>query len=123
MNKFGRKDTTTLSVLLVGTLIISYANVSNLWLSIVIGWTSSFFAGMMFTAANSLKLEQVPKYRGTMMSLNSAARQFGQTTAGVIGGLVFATYGYSILAIMLGMLGLVASLIYHFLTVDPTHSE
>jgi predicted MFS family arabinose efflux permease len=56
------------------------------------------------------------------MSLNSAARHFGQTTAGVIGGLVFASYGYNILAIILGVLGVFASLIYHFLTVDPTHS-
>jgi predicted MFS family arabinose efflux permease len=122
VNKFGRKDITTLSVLLVGTLIISYANVANLWLSIVLGWTSSFFSGMMFTAANSLKLEQVPKYRGTMMSLNSAAGHFGQTTAGVIGGLVFATYGYNILAIILGILGLFSSLIFHFFTVDPTRT-
>ena len=53
----------------------------DLWIGLVekIQQLYNFFSGMMFTAANSLKLEQLPKYRGTMMSLNSASRHFGQT--------------------------------------------
>jgi predicted MFS family arabinose efflux permease len=50
VKRYGGKNTTVLSTFLVGVLILSLANVSNLWLSIILGLISSLLAGVMITA-------------------------------------------------------------------------
>jgi len=92
--RFGRKPFTVLSALFTGIFVISYTNVSNLWLSVVLSFLGSLFSGMRFTASNSLTLEQSPGYRGTMMSISTAADQAGAALGAAVGGLLLLLLNY-----------------------------
>jgi len=115
----GVKSLTVLSTFLVGGLIIGTANVPSLWLSIVLGVISALFAGIMITAFSGLTLEQVPRFRGTIMSISSAALNMGAAVGTGLGGLILLRYNYSILGSTLGSLGVVAALIFHLFAIDP----
>jgi len=117
---FGRKPVTFFSAFFAGIFTLAYTNLSLLWLCVVAAYIGCFFAGARTTAANSLTLEQVPAFRGTMMSLNSAASSLGSSLGAGIGGLALLIYGYEGMAMALGALGVIAGLIYSFKTIDPT---
>jgi hypothetical protein len=44
-------------------------NVSSVWVAMIVSIISYMAVGMGFTASNHLTLMQVPRYRGTIMSL------------------------------------------------------
>jgi len=46
---------------------ISFAHLPNLWFSLALLFLAAWFFGMGASASNSLTLEQVPKFRGTMI--------------------------------------------------------
>ncbi len=92
----------------------------NLWLSLALNFLGAWFFGMGASAANSLTLEQVPKLRGTMMSLTSAAQSLGSALGAALGGAMLVLYNYLIMGIVLGALGIVAAIIFYILTIDPT---
>jgi len=119
-NKFGRKPLTLFSVLLVGLFTISYANIPLLWPSIIIAHLTSIFAGMRQSTSDSLTLEQVPGFRGTIMSLSSGAMRLGSALGSGIGGLTLLWYGWGVLGMALGGMGVAAALIYHLFAADPT---
>jgi len=75
---------------------------------------------MMFTAASSLTLEQVPKFRGTMMALQSAAWYIGSALGAGVGGLSLILFDYRILGLPLGLIGIAIALIYNQAVDDPT---
>lgn len=119
VNKFGRKPVTLLSALLVGLFTISYANVPSLWSSIFLALLTSIFAGLRHSASNSLSLEQVPGYRGTMMSLSSGSIRFGSALGSGIGGMTLLWFNWGILGTVLGGMGLLGVLVYYLYTIDP----
>jgi DHA1 family purine base/nucleoside efflux pump-like MFS transporter len=124
VNRFGRKSSTVLTLLLSGIFIILYPYFSNLWLSLFFMFLACWFSGMTITAAVSLTLEQVPEYTGTMMSLNSVAVNIGNAVGSGIGGVVLISFGYKGLGNILGSLGVLGAFIYYFLTKDiPPTSE
>lgn len=79
-----------------------------LGLALAIGFLSVILFGMLSTAADSLTLEQVPSFRGTTMSLNSAAMFMGGTLGAVVGGVVLLHFDYEGIELALGALLLVA---------------
>ena len=121
--KLGRKPFTVLTALFAGIFIISYTNVPNLWLSMALCFLGSFFSGTRFIASNSLTLEQVPEYRGTMMSLSTAADQSGSALGAAVGGLLLLLLNYEGMAIALGAMGIAAAIIFQLLAIDPTRTE
>ena len=120
VNRFGRKPSTVATALLGGLLAISFAFLPNLWLSLVLFVSSSWFFGIGASAANSLTLEQVPRLRGTMMSLTSAAQSLGSALGAALGGVLLVLYNYRIMGSTLGALGIVAALVFYLLSRDPT---
>jgi len=123
VNRFGRKTSTVLTAFLAGIFTITYACVFNLWLSLTLGFIDSWFFGMVTSAANSLTLEQVPEFRGTMMSIDTAAINLGSAFGTALGGLALLSFGYEGLGIALGVMGVAAAVVFHFLTTDPTHKR
>jgi DHA1 family inner membrane transport protein len=123
VNRFGRKTSTALTAFLAGIFAITYACVLNLWLSLVLSLASSWFFGMVTSAANSLTLEQVPEFRGTMMSMDTAAFNLGSALGTALGGLVLLSFDYEGLGIVLGVMGVAAALVFYFLTTDPTRKS
>jgi len=123
ISKFGRKTLTVLTSLLAGIFTISYAFVPNLWLSLASNLSAAWFFGMAASSASNLTLEQVPKYRGTMMSVNSAAQSFGSAFGTAVGLMITNTESYETLGTILGALGISAAAIFFLLATDPTEHQ
>jgi len=97
INRIGRKPLTIVTALITSIIVMLYTNLPNVWLTLTIIFIAGLFNGMLFTTAYSLTLEQVPEFRGTMMSLNSAAVMFGASLGAGIGGWVILKLGYAFL--------------------------
>lgn len=120
VNKFGRRRLTVFSTFLLGLFTISYTIVPIFLLSFVIVCIGSFIGGVRVTASSSLTLEQVPEYRGTMMSINSAAYSLGGTLGSTVGGIILTFFGWEMLGLILGIFAIIASIIFYFLVIDTT---
>jgi len=123
VNKLGRKPLTVLASLLSGLFIMSYMIIPNLWAALVVNYIACLFTGIRYTAATSLTLEQIPAFRGTMMSLYSAADSIGAALGTGIGGLVLLLYNYELLGVSLGAMGIIASILLYLLAIDPTKTS
>lgn len=120
VNKFGRKPVTSISVFMTGIFIIFFTLVPNLWLSVGLTLVGCLFAGMRVTANASLTIEQVPKFRGTVMSISAASANLGSALGSGLGGLALLWFNYKGVGPTLGVLGLASAIIVHLFAVDPT---
>ena len=120
INRFGRRRTTVAMSVLAGAFTIIYYNVPDPWISTALSYLASLFTGFRSSASSSLTLEQVPTYRGTMMSISSASGNIGVALGAWLGGLMLLRYDYRALGIALGGAGLAASLVFQLLARDPT---
>ena len=120
VNKLGRRPVTYLSALMAGIFIFSFTIVPNLWISVALALTGCLFSGIRSTAGVSLTIEQVPRYRGTMMSINSASASMGSALGSGLGGLALLMYGYQAVGPTLGLLGIASAIIVYLIAVDPT---
>jgi len=120
VDRYGRKLLAVLTSFLAGMFTISYAFAPNLLLSVALNLSGAWFFGMTASAASSLTLEQTPEYRGTMMSINSAAQSFGSALGTALGGMVLIIFNYEALGTVLGGTGIIAAVIFYLLTTDPT---
>jgi len=73
---------------------------------------------MSYVGSYSLTLEQVPRFRGTVMSISSAATSLGSAIGAAMGGLALLLYDYEFLGIAGGAMALVAA-IFYLLAIDP----
>ena len=122
VNKFGRKTILIIAVFLASIFTIIFTLSANLWLAVAADFLSAWFFGMSVSAGQSLNLEQVPMYRGTMMSLVRAVGSIGSACGAGLGGFVILRYGYEALGLSLGIFGIASLVIIHFLTSDPTRN-
>ena len=119
VNKYGRKRTTVISSLFAGVFTLWFLNVTNLWQSISLAFIGSLFSGVRASSSSSLTLEQIPRYRGAIMSLSSATGNIGIAIGAGLGGLILLWYDYEMLGILLGALGIFAAIIYQLLVIEP----
>jgi len=120
INRFGRKNLAVLSTIILGMLSFIYLNLHLFWLSMAIVLLVCLSGGMRYAASDSLTLEQLPEFRGTMMSVSSAAANLGSSLGGAIGGLCLLLYGYNGLGISLGVLSISSAVVYYLFVLDPT---
>ena len=123
VSQFEKKPVTVLTGFIAGIFMSSFTNVPNIRLSIALEYLSCLFFGMMITTAYSLTLEQVPSFRGTMMSLNSAATNIGTALGAGIGGWVLLLWDYEFVGLSLGAMILAVAIIYYRVVSDPTRIE
>jgi len=119
VSRFGRKTTMLWPAALAALSIFAYLNIPNLWLSTAARLLGSTFSAIVFTAANALTLEQVPKFRGTVMSLSQATFSLGGVLGTGLGGLIILLSGYQAMGFSHGVMMLVAMLILFFLAKEP----
>jgi predicted MFS family arabinose efflux permease len=123
VNRFGRKASTVVSAFFAGIFTISYVCATSLWFSIALSFLSSWFFGVVASAANCLALEQVSKSRSTMMSLDSAVINLGSALGTSVGGFALLSLDYQGLGMVLGVIGVVSALVFLLLTIDPTRKK
>jgi DHA1 family inner membrane transport protein len=111
--KLGAKRVIVASSLLTGLLIVGYMNSTSLALTVAFAAAMSLTAGVVLTCANTLILSQVPGYRGTITSLNSAATQLGIALGAALGGVTLSLYGWGAMGAAYGAMHIVAAVVYH----------
>jgi predicted MFS family arabinose efflux permease len=119
VNKVGRKTLGIFACFAAASLTLSFTFMPTFGLSWGLNALRFWFAGMSVTAASSLVIEQLPKFRGTMMSLNSTFMLLGTLLASVGGGIALDIYNYQTLALILGGLGIVGTVVWIVLIRDP----
>lgn len=107
---------------LSGVFVICLFLMPSFGLALPFDYSGVFLAGVAFSAATSLSLEQVPKSRGTMMSLNTAVASIGTALAAAVGGAVLDLFSYEALGLTLGVAGVIAAAVFYFLTKDPSRT-
>jgi len=120
VNKYGRKTVTMVPAFLSGLIIVSYMNVPNIYVSIMLRFLGSFLFAVSYTGSRNLTLEQEPDYRGTLMSLNTAMQNFGTMIGSGLGGYLILQYSYGLTGAVLGVFGIISSIIYWRFSIDPT---
>ena len=92
----------------------------NLSAAIIIHMLQIWFFAMAVTPWSVLALDQVPVFRGTMMSLRSIVLSIGAAISTATGGLALTFLGsYQVLGISLGAIILVGVPFIYFFTIDP----
>ena len=120
VNRFGRKNVVVASVIFTALFTIFYLVSNALWPSMILSCISCVLAGFMHTSVASLNLEQVPEFRGSMMSLSTAASTIGGVIGSGLGGITLILYGYSGVGAVLGTLGIVSGIVYYLFAQEPT---
>ena len=121
--RFGKKSLTVVTAGIAGSFFIAFTNVSYLWLSVAFLYLGGLFFGMLVTTSTSLTLEQVPRFRGTMMSMHSSAWNVGAALGTGIGGLVLLLRNYEFLGLFLGAMVLAAAPLFNLWVSDPTNTH
>ena len=121
VQRYGRKRLTVISSCLLGICSI-IMNMPVVWVALIVWVFAGFMLGLKNLSYNTLALEQVPEYRGTMMSLSDTSRWIGQAIGNGLGGLILVAFGYEVLGFM-AVTAVVASLIFHIFTIDPTQRK
>jgi predicted MFS family arabinose efflux permease len=125
VSKFGAKRVAVLSAFLAAFFTIAFFFIPNLWLAFTFDMLHVWFAAFSTPAFVYLILEQVPKSRGTMLSLNSIFNNIGNVIAPALGGtLLFITSGlYGVVGLALGSITVVGSAVLLFLAKDTTKAS
>jgi len=110
--RLGGKKVFVVSSLLTGILIVGYMNSPSLALTVVLCAAMSVAAWVILTCANTLVLVQVPQYRGTVTSLNSAATQLGLALGASLGGIILDFSGWGVMGLVYGGMHVATALIY-----------
>jgi MFS transporter, DHA1 family, inner membrane transport protein len=119
INRCGRKSLAVIGSFVAGILAIVAFYMPNLWVVIALRFSSLWFWGVAVAAGASLMLEQVPIFRGSMMSLRVAFAGVGSALGVALGGAVLATFNYQTVALTLGAIGVVGSFILLLAAKDP----
>jgi predicted MFS family arabinose efflux permease len=120
VDHFSRKPVLVVSLIVESALIMYSTNSNSLWVAVAIILIAYTLMGVVYPVAMSLTLEQTSGFRGTIMALNSAAGNLGMAVGAGIGGMVLLGYDYGMVGVSLGALGVLGTLTYQFLVVDPT---
>jgi MFS family permease len=119
VNRVGRKPLGLITGLLAALLTLVFAFMPTFEISWGLNALRSWFAGMAFTAGGSMVIEQVPKFRATATSLNSAFGNAGMLIASIGGGIALNLYNYQAMAVLLGTFGVIGTAIWILFVKDP----
>ncbi len=119
VNRVGRKRLGTVTLVMAGLLTLSFMFLPTLEVSWVLGIVRFWFSTMAFTAGGALIIEQLPKFRSTMMSLNAAFMNLGMLLASVAAGLILNFGSYQAVGITLGTLGILGAAVWIRLVKEP----
>ena len=123
VNRFGRKKVTAIMALLCGVFTLSFTVIPNLWFSFSLVLIACLVAGVRVSSHIALTLEQVPEFRGTMMSLSAASANLGTALGSGVGGAALLWFGYKAVGPSLGLLGVVSAILLYWLVEDVAGAQ
>jgi predicted MFS family arabinose efflux permease len=125
INRIGRKPLTVIAGVIQGVFAILIVFLPNEYASVAMWMVSAGVSGVVSTALLGLVLEQVPGFRGTMMSLTSSFRNIGLIVGLTISGLVLNLYAnnFQILYVMFGVCGVASAAVVFLFAKDPTRNK
>jgi DHA1 family inner membrane transport protein len=125
INRYGRKPLTVAAALVAGIFAILFTFMPNMWVSVAFWAASASSAAITSAALTSLVLEQVPKFRASMMSLSTTFLNAGTILGIIIGKLVLDLYAnnFQLLMTIFGAAGVASALIALLLARDPTKTQ
>jgi DHA1 family chloramphenicol resistance protein-like MFS transporter len=102
--------------------------IPNIWIVVCTRLLAGFIGGMPMVAGANLILEQVPKFRGTLMSLSSVMAGLGAASGVLVAGRILniindPVIGYPVAMVTLGIGGLVGVVILVFFAKDPVKNK
>jgi MFS family permease len=103
VTRYGAKRVALVTTFLAACFTATFFFVPVMWLAITLDMMHVWFAAMALPAFAILVLEQIPKYRGTLFSLNSLFNSAGKVIAPSIGGalLIFSSGMYGSVGVTL----------------------
>ncbi len=119
VNRIGRKRQLVSTLVISSIALVAVAFVPNLWVVLILSWVGGFIFGAGFPAGTSLHLEQVPEFRGTMMSMTNVFATLGMGLGAALGGVALVLAGWTGLILTFTSMQLIAAAIFFFLTNDP----
>ena len=116
VNRLGAKPVAVWTTFLAACFTGVFFFVPNIWLAFILDMMHVWFAAMAIPAFAILILEQLPKYRATMFSLNSLFNNIGKVLAPLIGGalLIFLPGTYGVVGLALGGTTILGCLVLFF---------
>jgi predicted MFS family arabinose efflux permease len=88
VTRFGAKKIAIVSTFIAACFTGVFFFIPNFWFSFVLDMAHVWFAAMALPAFAVLVLQQIPKYRATLFSLNNLFNNVGKVLAPLIGGLL-----------------------------------
>jgi predicted MFS family arabinose efflux permease len=121
VNRVGRKPLAVSGTLFVAISDILFTFMPNAEASVVVWIVNALAAAVIGAGLGSLALEQVPEYRGSMMSIFSSFTSAGSIVGLIVGGLILNLYAnnFHMLYIIFGVMGFAAAAVLFFLAKDP----
>jgi predicted MFS family arabinose efflux permease len=98
--------------------------IPNFFVYLGFRFTAACIGGIALVATPLLSLDQVPNYRGTMMSLVSTSSGLGFASAMFMSSAILRfidnpPIGYPVATVVLGVLGIISSIVIFFFAKDP----
>jgi predicted MFS family arabinose efflux permease len=102
--------------------------IPNVWVLLSFRFTAALIGGMALVAGPLLALDQVPKYRGTVMSLTSALGGIGLASGLFLGSIILNSIdnpaiGYPVTMSILGISGMISTFVILFFAKDPIKEQ
>jgi predicted MFS family arabinose efflux permease len=125
VNRVGAKTLTVAGSLGGGILLMLFFFMPNLWVAFTLDMVHVWFAAAAVTAFQCLVIDQVPKFRGTMMSMISVFINIGGAIGPAVGGAMLVLFSsnqalaYQAVGLALGAMGAAAAAVVYFFTKDP----
>ena len=118
IDRVGRKRFVVFNWFTRGILIAAIVFMPTVYTALFMSFVATLIGGFAVTGGHSLIVEQVPKSRGTMMSISGVFASIGVTIGTACGGLAL-TQGFQLLGLTLGVFAVVAALIILFIAKEP----
>jgi predicted MFS family arabinose efflux permease len=118
IDRVGRKRFVVYNWFARGILIAAVVFMPDVYSALFISFVATLIGGFAVTGSHNLIVEQVPKSRGTMMSINGVFASIGITIGTACGGLAL-TQGFQILGLTLGIFAVIAAMIILFIAKEP----
>ena len=123
VNRIGRKPLGIFAGSISVLLALTFTFTPNFALSWVMSSIRFWFVGMAISTINSLVIDQTPKFRSTMVALNTIFLNVGTLSASITGGMALNFYNYQTMALVLGGFTSIGLFMWIMLVDDPTKSR